>query len=128
MHQGEELAHVRRHFGPWAFNPSADRAPGEEGYRVVHGHTICAYKESFPDAQVTAVTLEFGTYPPDETLALLVQEHLLVQQSDDIPATVMDTIKAQLLEYHHPRDREWRCAFWTRSLQVIRQAFASVIT
>ena len=110
MHMGEELDHVRKHFGPWVFNPSADKNPGEEGYRVVHGHTIQAYKQSFPDAQVTAVTLEFGTYPPDETLALLVREHLLVQQTECVPRAVMDEIKAQLHEYHHPEDWEWRCA------------------
>lgn len=122
MHMGEELERIRANFGPWVFNPSADKEPGEEGYRVVLGHTIEAYRDSFPKAQLSAVTLEFGTYPSDETLALLVQEHLLVQQASEVPAELMAEIKAQLLEYHHPKDWEWRCAFWTRSLQVIRQA------
>ena len=124
MHLGEELDRVRQYFGPWVFNPAADRSPGEEGYRVVHGHTIEVYRESFASAEVTAVTLEFGTYPPDETLALLLQEHLLVQQADQVPEQTMSEIKAQLLEYHHPADWEWRCAFWSRSLQVIRQSLA----
>lgn len=123
MHKGEELERIRANFGPWVFNPSADKEPGEEGYRVVHGHTSEAYRDSFPQAQVSAVTLEFGTYPSDETLALLVQEHLLVQQASEVPGELMAEIKAQLLEYHHPKNWEWRCAFWTRSLQVIRQAF-----
>ena len=126
MHFGKELEHIRTNFGPWVFNPSADKQPGEEGYRVVHGHTIEAYKDSFPQAQVSAVTLEFGTYPSDETLALLVQEHLLVQQASKVPDELMAAIKAQLLEYHHPKNWEWRCAFWTRSLQVIRQAFKAL--
>ncbi len=123
MHMGDELERIRRSFGPWVFNPTADKNPGEEGYRVVHGHTIEAYRESFPQAKMNAVTLEFGTYPSDETLALLVQEHLLVQQASEVPEELMAEIKSQLLEYHHPRDWEWHCAFWTRSLQVIRQAF-----
>jgi hypothetical protein len=122
MHHGPELDRVRRDFGPWVFNPSADKSPGEEGYRLVHGHTIEAYRSSFPGVPVTAVTLEFGTYPPDETLALLLQEHLLVCRSESAPAHKMDEIRTGLLEYHHPRDWEWRCAFWSRSLQVIRQA------
>ncbi len=122
MHSGGELDRIRRDFGPWVFNPSADKSPGEEGYRLVHGHTIEGYRSSFPAAQVTAVTLEFGTYPPDQTLALLLQEHLLVSRSESVPVDKMDEIRAGLLEYHHPQDWEWRCAFWSRSLQVIRQA------
>lgn len=124
LHAGDELDRVRTYFGPWVFNPSADKAPGEEGYRVVHGHTSVGYKSCFAQARVTAVTLEFGTYPPAETLALLLQEHLLVQQATKASTRQMDTIKRQLLEYHHPSDWEWRVAFWARSLQVIRQAFA----
>ena len=120
LHMGEELDRIRRHFGPWVFNPSADKQPGEQGYRVIHGHTSEAYKACFPQAEVSAVTLEFGTYPSDQTLALMLREHLL--QSGESPPELMREIKAQLLEYHHPRDWEWRCAFWTRSLQVIRQA------
>jgi hypothetical protein len=123
LHLGDELERVRDWFGRWVFNPSADRKPGEEGYRVVTGHTINAYKNSFANAEVTAVTLEFGSYPPNETLALLVQEHLLVQQKASANTAEIETIKRQLLEYHHPADWEWRCAFWSRSLQVIRQAF-----
>ena len=95
---------------------------------MVHGHTIEAYRNSFPEAEMSAVTLEFGTYPSDETLALLVQEHLLVQQANEVPDELMAEIKAQLLEYHHPQNWEWRCAFWTRSLQVIRQAFNALDT
>jgi hypothetical protein len=127
LHDGEELERVRAWFGPWVFNPSADRAPGEEGYRVVHGHTLNAYRESLPAAEVTAVTLEFGSYPPDETLALLVREHLLVHNAAPERAAELAAIKAQLLEYHHPRDWEWRCAFWSRSLQVIRQACRGLV-
>lgn len=122
LHMDAELERVRHWFGPWVFNPSADKQPGEPGYREVTGHTSNGYKNSFPDAEVTAVTLEFGTYPPNETLALLVQEHLLVQQPGTVPPAELAAIKARLLEFHHPADWEWRCAFWSRSLQVIRQA------
>jgi len=126
LHMDKELERVREWFGRWVFNPSADRQPGEEGYRVVPGHTINAYKGSFANAEVTAVTLEFGTYPSSETLALLIQEHLLVQHPGTANAADMENIKGKLLEFHHPADWEWRCAFWSRSLQVIRQAFTGL--
>ena len=123
MHDGDELKQIKDSFGPWVFNPSADKQPGEAGYRIIYGHTIEAYKQSFPNAQVTAVTLEFGTYPSNETLALLMQEHLMTQSPEAVSPAEMEKLKAQLLEYHHPEDWEWRSAFWSRSLQVIRQAF-----
>jgi hypothetical protein len=126
MQGGSELERVREEFGPWVFNPSADKQPDEEGHRVVTGHTIEAYRTAFSDARLSAVTLEFGTFPPDLTLALLVREHLLVQQSSDLPPAVLEEIKAELLEYHHPKNWEWRCAFWSRSLQVIRQALSAL--
>lgn len=126
MHMGEELDRVRKHFGPWVFNPSADKQPGEEGYRIVTGHTIEAYKASFANAELTAVTLEFGTYPPEQTLALLIKEHLLVQQGEQAEASEFEQVKAKLLEYHHPAEWEWRCAFWSRSLQVVRQAIGAL--
>ena len=128
LHMDDELDRVRNWFGRWVFNPSADKKPGEAGYREVTGHTSNAYRSSFADAEVTAVTLEFGTYPPHETLALLVQEHLLFQHPGSVSAAALSGIRARLLEYHHPRDWEWRCAFWSRSLQVIRQALRGMVS
>ena len=121
MHLGEELERVRSWFGRWVFNPFADRKEDEDGYREVPGHPIVAYKDSFPDAEVTAVTLEFGTYSPDATLACMLREHLLVHQPEG-RGEVLSQVKNELLEYHHPEDWEWRCSFWDRSLQIIRQA------
>jgi hypothetical protein len=126
MHDGDELERVRDWFGRWSFNPACDKNPDEDGYRIVQGHTIEAYKASFPNAEVTAVTLEFGSYPENETLALLVQEHLLVQQESSVSDHIFREVKNKLLEYHHPKDWEWRCSFWERSMQVIRQALAGL--
>jgi hypothetical protein len=121
MHTGSALERVRAHFGGWVVSPAAREEGTDEVYYQVRGHSIHAYEASFPDACVTAVTLEFGTYPPDATLVLMLQEHLLVHSESQEPE-VLQKVKAQLREYHHPRDWEWRCAFWTRSLQLIRQA------
>ena len=91
----------------------------------VKGATIEAYVSSFPSAEVTAGTVEFGTYPPQKSLIALLQEHLLVN-NPDANKPELQKIKSLLLEYHHPKDWEWRVAFWTRSKQVIRQALAGL--
>lgn len=121
LQNGPELDRVRDWFGPWVFNPEQDKNPDEPGYRAIKGHSTECYRESFTRAKLSVATLEFGTYPPQQTLALLLREHFLLQQDTPDPQLLAE-VKAQLLEFHHPQNWEWRCAFWSRSLQVIRQA------
>jgi len=122
MHTGSDLARVRKYFGPWTVSPAEPNPGEEETFYQVTGHTITAYQESFPDSQVTAVTLEFGSYPSHETLALMLQEHILTHQAQGSSPDLVNPVRQKMLEYHHPSDWEWRCAHWTRSQQVIRQA------
>jgi len=122
MHTGRELERINSWFGPWTMSPMEDAAQGDNKLHKVNGHTINAYTESFPEAEVSAVTLEFGSYPSGETLALMLQEHLLVQSPDHCESGLLSDVKAKMLEYHHPQDWEWRSSFWCRSMQVIRQA------
>lgn len=123
---GEVLQRTRQWFGQWVFNPRADRSPGEVGYREVPGHSADGFMALFPDAEVTPVTLEMGTYPPPDTLALLLREHTLYQAGDSAPKGEIDQVRAQLLEMHYPADVEWRAANWTRGAQVIRQALTGL--
>jgi hypothetical protein len=116
------LARTRRWFGQWVFNPMADRQPGEPGYREVTGHSTDAFFRYFPDAEVTPVTLEMGTYPPQQSLAALLQEHVLYRAGDAAPAGALAAVRETLQEYHFPADPHWRSANWTRGIQVIQQA------
>ncbi len=116
------LARTRRWFGQWGFNPMADRQPGEPGYREVTGHSTDAFFRYFPDAEVTPVTLEMGTYPPQQSLAALLQEHVLYRAGDAAPSGDLAAVRETLQEYHFPADPHWRSANWTRGIQVIQQA------
>ena len=127
MHTGSDLERVRRHFGPWTVSPAEPKPGEEDAFYKVTGHTIACYQDSFPEAEVTAVTLEFGSYPSDETLALMLQEHLLLQSSDALE-TSLEQVRERMREYHHPSEWEWRCAHWSRSQQVIRQAISVLAT
>lgn len=116
LHTGADLERVREFFGEWVVAPAVE----ESTFHSVRGHTVALYREALAGAEVTAVTLEFGTCPPDRTLALLLREHLLYQFGQQ-PEALAD-LRRQVLDCHHPRDREWQSAFWSRGLQVIRQA------
>jgi hypothetical protein len=126
LQSGAVLERTRRWFGQWVFNPRADRKPGEVGHREVPGHSADGFMRLFPDAEVTPVTLEMGTYSPPETLALLMREHCLHQAADAAPAGELEMVRSQLQEMHCPADPEWRAANWTRGMQVIRQALAGL--
>ena len=117
----DALARSREWYGPWVVAPNDGEGIGDNDAHHVKGATVEAYVSSFPGAEVTAGTVEFGTYPPQQSLIALLQEHLLAN-NPDAHKNELKEIKAKLLEYHHPKDWEWRCAFWTRSKQVIRQA------
>jgi len=120
------LERTRDWFGQWVFNPRADKRPGEAGYREVPGHSTDAFARYFPDAEVTPVTLEMGTYPPAESLALLLEEHVLCLAGDDAPEERLEQVRGLLQEYHFPADPDWRCANWHRGWQVIGQAIAGL--
>jgi hypothetical protein len=127
MHTGADLERTRRWFGGWVLpvNERDPHAPDE--FYQVHGHTTDGYRRALPGIEVTSIVLEFGTYPPAESLPVLLQDHWLEQHGD--PASEMGRrIRARLWEVHHPRDPEWRRAVWDRSQQVLRQAFAGLAT
>jgi len=126
LQMGAVLERTREWFGQWVFNPRADRKPGEVGYREVPGHSADGFMTLFPDAEVIPVTLEMGTYPPPDTLALLLREHCVYQAGSDAPADQLEQVRAKLQEMHFPADPEWRAANWTRGSQVIRQALAGL--
>ncbi|MGB0380465.1 MAG: DUF2817 domain-containing protein [Luminiphilus sp.] len=122
LQHGDVLARTRDWFGQWVFNPRADRKPGEPGYREVAGHSTDGFSSLFAGAEVTPVTLEMGTYPPFESLALLLEEHILFQAGDAAPAGKLEAVRERLEEYHCPADLHWRDANWLRGYQVIKQA------
>jgi hypothetical protein len=125
MHTGPDLERTRRWFGGWVL-PVNERDPAapDEFYEV-HGHTTGGYLRALPQARVTSIVLEYGTYPPQQSLPVLLRDHWLEHHGD--PRSELGwTLRAELWEMHHPKDPEWRRAVWDRSRQVLRQALAGL--
>ncbi|MGA1729053.1 MAG: M14 family metallopeptidase [Steroidobacteraceae bacterium] len=121
MQTGSDLERVRRGFGGWTLpvNERDPHAPDE--FYQVYGHTTEGYRRIMPHAQLTSIVLEFGTYPPQVSLPLLLQDHWLEHHGDPLDERGRE-IRGRLWEIHHPADPEWRHAVWDRSAQVIRQS------
>lgn len=125
MHTGAALERARRWFGDWVLAVNERSTVSPEDFYQVHGHTTEGYCRALPDKEVTAIVLEYGTYPPQQSLPLLLRDHWLEVHGDRSSA-LGEEIRAQLLAAHHPADPEWRRAIWDRSEQVLRQAFAGL--
>ncbi len=80
-----------------------------------------AFSDMLPDAEVTAVSLEFGTYPPMRVFRALRAENWLHHHgsADDQRARA---IKDSLLRVFHPADREWERRVWVRGREVVQRA------
>jgi len=121
MHVDADLARARRWFGEWIHAPN-QRDPGSPGefYRV-YGHTTNGYLRMLPQAEVTSIVLEYGTYPPAVSLPVMFEDHWLTLNGD--PQSERGrAIKERLLRLHYPQDPDWREAVWQRSNQVVAQA------
>ena len=124
MQSGEALDRAGQWFGDWVVAPRAESGPEE--FYPVYGHCADGYVQSLPDAEVTFVTIEYGTYSAQRNFAALIDDHWRAVCQDAPEAAVRD-IKQEMVQTHCPDDPEWRYAVWTRSEQVVRQAMGCLL-
>jgi len=71
-----------------------------------------------PKVKVTAVNLEFGTYPTTEIFWALRAENWLHHSSSSTESDA-DKIKAELLRAFYPSDEAWRGMVWQKGKAVV---------
>lgn len=121
MQTGSELTRVRAAYGHWLQTPNEPVPGQDEPYFKATGHTTDGFREAFNNAELSAIVLEYGTYPPMASLPVMMEDHWLVHYGD-VGSAEGQKIKSRLLELHYPNDPDWRQAVWDRSVQVIEQA------
>jgi hypothetical protein len=122
MHTADDCMRARQWFGPWTVTPNQrEKGALADSYRV-HGHTTEGYLRALPRAEVTAIVLEYGTYPPQDSLPVMLEDHWLTLHGDETIEAGRE-IKQRMLRLHYPQDPDWRQAVWDRSQQVVAQAF-----
>jgi len=85
---------------------------------VVVGVMTDAFSQELPDAQVTPVALEYGTYTVPEVLGAVRADNWLHHRGDVGSALGRD-IKADIKERFFPSGDKWREMVWTRADQTI---------
>ena len=120
MQVGDDLQRVRSLYGGWVDAPNDRDNPYKERFHRVQGTPFDGIRESLPDAELSAIVVEFGTYPPFDSLQALLDDHWLTQYGD--PGSDLGvSIRRRVLDYHYPTDPDWRDAVASRSAQVIAQ-------
>jgi hypothetical protein len=122
MQTGEELGRVRASYGGWVQAPNERGRHGDRQYFKAQGHTTEGFRKALPEAELSAVVLEYGTYPPATSLPVLIDDHWLTHFGDPMSEEGRH-IKGRLVEMHYPDDPDWRQAVWDRSVQVVRQTY-----
>lgn len=84
-----------------------------------------AIPEMLPGAEVTAVSLEFGTLPPMEVLKALRAENWL-HHHGGMGHPKARELKGCLLRAFHPESEEWNASVWSQGRQVVERALASL--
>ncbi|MCY4566609.1 MAG: DUF2817 domain-containing protein [Gammaproteobacteria bacterium] len=125
LQTGEELERVRSIYGRWVDAPNEQAPAEDEEFFRAHGHPTEGLRDLFSGSGLASIVLEFGTYPPMESLPVLFEDHWLAHHGD-AESVEGRRIKQRLLEMHHPADPDWRQAVWDRSVQVIEQTLRAL--
>ena len=123
-------------------NVSADSPPYQRavqwwGGRVkttVSGESLSVHLEAslklavpkmIPKAEVTAVSLEFGTCPAKEVFWALRAENWLYHYGGKNHKDA-EKIKAELLRVFYPNTDEWKTKVWKQGKEVVEQVLAQL--
>lgn len=119
----EALARARRWYGNGVTSPAA----GESGSPVIDGNLRMAFVGWLPEAEVTSVAIEYGTYPEDKVFNALVADNWL-HLHGDMTTRKGRAIKADIREMFYPDADDWRDAVLERAAQVQARAIEGLTT
>ena len=91
----------------------------------ISGPLTLAFYEMLPNAEVTAVALEYGTSPQMEVTKALRAENCLHHHGDPHDSRSQE-IKAELRRVFYPDKEDWKAMVWSVAGQVVDQALAGI--
>ena len=85
---------------------------------VIVGVMTDAFPQELPDAEVTSIALEYGTYPQPEVVGAVRADNWLHQRGD-LGSALGRQLKADMKERFFPAGDKWREMVWARADQTI---------
>nr|HMS07614.1 DUF2817 domain-containing protein [Burkholderiaceae bacterium] len=77
--------------------------------------------DACPQAECTAIAIEYGTEPPLEVLDALRGDHWLARHPE-APAELADAIKARVRRAFYTDTDAWKRQIWTQAREALHQA------
>jgi len=85
---------------------------------IVSGAMTDNFAQELPDAEVTSIAIEYGTYSVPEVLNAVRADNWL-HQNGDLSSDLGRALKADMKERFFPAGDKWREMVWTRADQTI---------
>ena len=99
---------------------------GDSSSVRLNGTIDYGYVRACPQAEVTAITLEFGTLPFEQVSEAVRADNWLYSRGGGAASAHYATIKAQVREAFYGDDSQWRSDIWTRGEAIVQMALAGV--
>lgn len=115
------FARVTQWFGGEATSTDA----GSSSSAPVSGDITLGVQRGLPQAEITAVTLEYGTVPLKDVLDAVRADNWL-HAHGDLRARQARDIKAQIRGAFYPEAADWKSMVFERSVDVLRRAAAGL--
>lgn len=119
--EGDGYARARRWYGEDVTSSEDETSTSTQ----IMGNVASALDQEIGEAELTAITLEFGTVPLPVVLNALRADHWLHACGN--PASPLgDKIKAQILDAFYCNNDEWKRLVWERAVEILRRGLAGL--
>jgi hypothetical protein len=102
----------------WYGDEMTSPESGTSKSAIVVGVMVDSFPQELPDAEVTSIAIEYGTYTVSEVLNAVRADNWLHQRGD-LGSPLGKSIKAGIKERFFPSGDKWRDMVWARAEQTI---------
>ncbi len=110
----------------WYGGEATSTDAGSSSSAPVSGDITLGVQRGLPQAEITGVTLEYGTVPLKDVLDAVRADNWL-HAHGDLRARQARDIKAQIRGAFYPEADDWKSMVFERSVDVLRRALAGLV-
>ena len=109
------------------YGPNVKRAAvGNSASVRLSGTIDFGYRRACPNAEQTAITLEFGTLPLEEVHEAIRADNWRYAKGGAEASPHFKSIKAQMRAAFYGEDNQWKKDIWARGQEIVEQALNGV--
>ena len=110
----------------WYGSEVRSAAVGDSASVRLNGTIDFGYRRACPNAQQTAITLEFGTLPLEVVHDAIRADNWLYAKGGGSDSRLFAAIKSDIRAAFYGEDSQWKADIWARGQQIVEQALAGV--